>query len=115
MKPTIYASLALAILSAAELSGCGQENTNATTGATAAPVSEVDLRINDYEKAANEYGRVAKRLKAGDVSLTVRYIELEKRTREAAARLQPDSAKMTPPQAQRVADILVRTAPYLQP
>jgi hypothetical protein len=108
-----FASLAFAALSAIGLSSCGQEAASGN-GASAAPLSEVDLRINDYEKVANEYGRVARKLKAGDVSLTIRYIDLGKRTREAAAKLQQDSAQMTPPQAQRVAAISARTAPYLQ-
>jgi len=108
-----FASLAFAALCAIQLSSCGQEAASGNA-ASAAPLSEVELRINDYEKVANEYGRVARKLKAGDVSLTIRYIDLGKRTREAAAKLQQDSAQMTPPQAQRVAAISARTAPYLQ-
>jgi hypothetical protein len=108
-----FASLAFAALCAIGFSSCGQEAASGN-GVSAAPLSEVDLRINDYEKVANEYGRVARKLKAGDVSLTIRYIDLGKRTREAAAKLQQDSAQMTPPQAQRVAAISARTAPYLQ-
>ena len=112
MKRTfrILASLALAMLLAIELSSCSRENASAT----AAPLNEVDLKINDYEKVANEYGRVAKKLKAGDVSLAVRYLDLGNRTREAAVKLQQESPKMSPPQAQRVAAISARTAPYLQ-
>jgi uncharacterized lipoprotein YehR (DUF1307 family) len=107
------ASLALAIVCAIGLSNCGK---GAASGKapSAAPLNEVDLRINDYDKVANEYGRVARKLKAGDVSLTIRYLDLGKRTREAAAKLQQDSGQMTPPQAQRVAAISARTAPYLQ-
>ncbi len=115
MKQTlrILASLALATLSAFDLSGCGQGSPIATVAAPA-PVSEVDARINEHEKVANEYVRVAKKMKAGDVSLTVRYLDLGRRTREGAAKLQQEPAKMTPEQTQRVAAISAKTAPYLQ-
>jgi uncharacterized lipoprotein YehR (DUF1307 family) len=109
----ILVSPALAILFAIKLSSCSHEDASATA-TPAAPLSEVDVKINDYEKVANEYGRVAKKLKAGDVSLTVRYLDLGKRTREAAAKLQQESPKMSPPQAHRVGAISARTAPYLQ-
>jgi uncharacterized lipoprotein YehR (DUF1307 family) len=108
----ILVSFAFVILFTIALSSCSEENASAT--ATAAPLNEVDVKINDYEKVANEIDRVARKLKAGDVSLTVRYLDLEKRTREAAAKLQQESPKMSPPQAQRVAAISARTAPYLQ-
>ena len=115
MKRTfrIVASLAFAILLAVELSSCSQENANATA-TPAAPVNEIDLKINDYEKVANQYAKVSNRLKGGDMSVTVPYIELGRQTREAAAKLQEESPKMTPPQTQRVATISARTAPYLQ-
>lgn len=112
MKRTfrLLTSLALVTLFTIPLSSCSEEN----AAATAAPLNAVDLKINDYEKVANEYGRVARKLKAGDLSLTIRYLDLEKRTREAAAQLHQESPKMSPPQAQRVAAISARTAPYLQ-
>ena len=106
-------SLALAIPFAIELSSCSQENPSATA-TPAAPANEVDVKINDYEKVANEYVKVSKRLKGGDVSVTVPYIDLGQQTREGSAKLQEISAKMTPQQAQRVASISARTAPYLQ-
>lgn len=111
----ILASLALAILFAVELSSCSKESPIAATTTTGppAPVSEVDVMINDYEKVANEYVRVAKRLKGGDMSVTVRYLELDKHTREESAKLQQISVKMTPQQAQRLANISARTVPYL--
>ena len=111
VKPTTFVSLALAALFAIELSSCGQDKAGE---AASAPVNHVDLKINDYEKVTNEYVRVARKLKDGDVSVAVRYIDLEKRTREAAAALQQESPKMTPPQAQRVAAISAKTASYLQ-
>ena len=106
----ILTSLAFVTLFTIALSNCSEQN----AAATAAPLNEVDVKINDYEKVANEIGRVARKLKAGDVSLTVRYLDLEKRTREAAAKLQQESPKMSSSQAQRVAAISARTAPYLQ-
>jgi hypothetical protein len=109
----ILASLALAILFAVEFSNCSRENASATA-TPAAPVNEIDLKINDYEKVANQYAKVSKRLKGGDMSVTVPCIELGKQTREAAAKLQAESPKMTPPQTQRVAAISARMAPYLQ-
>jgi hypothetical protein len=45
----------------------------------------------------------------------MRVIELKHGIRESAAKVQQESAKMTPPQVQRVAAISSKTAPYLQP
>lgn len=113
MKPTIFVTRALAILFAIALSSCGQDKASNTAG-PAAPVNPVDLKINDYERVTNEYVRVARKLKDGDMSVTIRYLDLEKQTKEAAAAVQQESPKMTPPQAQRVAAISAKTAPYLQ-
>lgn len=103
----------LVILFATAIGSCSQER-SAETGASAAPASELDNMINSQEKVTNEYVRVAKKLKSGDVSLTVRYIELEKATREGTAKLQQEAPKMTPQQAQRVAGISAKVAPFLQ-
>ena len=103
----------LVIAVALGLSSCGQQSSIATA-ADLAPPNEFDGMINDYEKVVNEYVRVAKKHKQGDVSITIRVIELGKRTRESAARLQQESAKMTPPQVQRIGQISSRAAPYLQ-
>lgn len=105
----ILASLALNILLAAEFSSCGK-----TSNEAPAPLSEVDIKLNEYEKVSNELVRVAKRMKEGDLSVTIRYIDLEKRTRDGSAKLQQEAAKMTPPQAQRLASISAKTVPYLQ-
>ncbi|HEY1581515.1 MAG TPA: hypothetical protein VGF73_00285 [Chthoniobacterales bacterium] len=70
--------------------------------------------INKQEKVTNEYVRVAKKLKSGDVSLTVRYIELEHDMQVGSATLQKEAPKMTPQQAQRVAGISAKASPYLQ-
>ena len=101
------ASLALVILFAVGFGSCSRESI--TDASRATPVSELDVMINSHEKVANEYVRVAKKLKSGDVSLTIRYIELEKAT------LQHEAPKMTPQQAERVASISAKAAPYLEP
>jgi hypothetical protein len=106
----IQASLAFVILFAVWLSSCSKESTAEATP----PVNEVDVMINDYEKVTNQYLRTARKLKGGDVSVTVPYIELGKETRKWSAKLQQISVKMTPQQAQRVADISAKAAPYLQ-
>jgi hypothetical protein len=108
----ILASLALNILLAVELSSCGKTSSEASV--PAAPLNEVDIKLNDYEKVSNELARVAKQIKEGDVSVAVRYLELGKRARAGSATLQQESAKMTPPQAERLASISAKTAPYLQ-
>jgi hypothetical protein len=104
------AALAFTILFAVWLSGCGKES---TAEAIAAPVSEVDLMINDYEKVTNQYIRMARKLKGGDMSVTVPYIELGKESRISSTKLQQIAAKMTPEQAQRVASISAKAAPYM--
>jgi hypothetical protein len=110
----IQAALACAILFAVWLSGCSKESTAEAIGAGyAAPVSEVDQMINDYEKVTNQYVRMARKLKGGDMSVTVPYIELGKELRISGAKLQQTAAKMTPGQAQRVASISAKAAPYL--
>ena len=110
----IQAALASTILFAVWLSGCGKESTaEAIAAGNAAPVSEVDLMINDYEKVTNQYVRMARKLKGGDMSVTVPYIELGKESQISSAKLQQIAAKMTPEQAQRVASISARAAPYM--
>jgi hypothetical protein len=107
----IQASLAFAILFAVWLSSCSKES---TAEVITAPVNEIDMMINDYEKVTNQYLRAARKLKGGDVSITVPYIELGKETRQSAAKLQQIAVKMTPQQARRVAGISAKAAPYLQ-
>ena len=48
------------------------------------------------------------------MSATVPYIELGKKIRTSSAKLQQIAAKMMPEQAQRVASISAKSAPYLQ-
>jgi hypothetical protein len=111
----ILASLALVILFAVGLSSCGQDTTvDTTTTGTAAPVNEIDAMINDYEKLANQYVSAAKRLKSGDMGAAIPFIQMGQSLGEWPAKLQQISGKMTPQQAQRVASISAKTAPYLQ-
>ncbi|MBA3832919.1 MAG: hypothetical protein H0X34_13700 [Chthoniobacterales bacterium] len=76
-------------------------------------MNEVDVLINDYEKSTNQYLRLSNKLKAGDVSVTLRYMDLAKQLREWPVKHQEVYAKMAPQQTQRVASISARAAPYL--
>lgn len=98
-KSRILASLALAFLFAVELSSCQKAGTTETISPTTAvpsPQNEVDVMINDYEKSTNEYIKVSKKLKGGDVSVTVKYIDLGKELREWPAKHRQMWAKVTP-------------------
>jgi hypothetical protein len=92
------------------LVGCdkGSANDPATTTAASSPMNEIDVMINAYEKAANVYAKTARKLRAGDVSLTVRYMDQGKAIQELQAKLRETGPKMTPPQTQRVAAISAR-------
>ena len=92
----ILGAFTLLITVALGFSSCGQESN--IEAADLAPPNEGDGMINDYAKVTNECIRVAKKHQQGDVSITIRVIELGKRTHESAAKLQQESAKMTPPQ-----------------
>jgi hypothetical protein len=106
---SILAALALSISLGS--TGCNQDTGSA---AGAPPPNPIDLKIDSYEKIANEYVRVAKKLQNGDVSITVKYIELEKEAQKGSAELSKEAPRMTPRQAQRVAEISAKTAPYLR-
>jgi hypothetical protein len=112
----IPASLAFIILFALGLSNCSKEGTTetATANSPAAPLSELDKMINDYENVVNEYVRTARRHQAGDMGVTMRLLEDEDAVTQMAAKLQQKSGEMTPAQAQRVASISARKAPYLK-
>jgi hypothetical protein len=112
----IPASLAFIILLALGLSNCGKENPaeTATASSPAAPLSELDKMINDYENVVNEYVKMARRHQAGDMGVTMQLIEDEDAVTQMAAKLQQKSGEMNPTQAQRVAGISSRKAPYLK-
>jgi hypothetical protein len=107
-------SLAFIVLLAIGLSSCGQGG-NSDAGASATPLNEADRAINDYEKTANELVRVGRKLKGGDLRVTVPVIQLRQQIKESAARVQQESARLTPAQAKRVAEISGKAAPYLAP
>lgn len=92
----------------------GDSNGASAQSGTPAPLTETDLAINEYDKTVTEFVRVARRFKGGDLSVTVRYLELSTTTKEQAAKLQQDPAKLNPQQTARVAEISARAAPFLQ-
>ncbi|MGH9694945.1 MAG: hypothetical protein ACRD5Z_12420 [Bryobacteraceae bacterium] len=111
----ISALVPLVVLLTLGLGGCGSGSTNEKTAtAKAAPLNPLDLKINEYEKTAKKYVRIAKKHAAGDYSITMLLIDLKEQTRTEAAELQREAATMTPAQARRVADISIMTAPYLK-
>ena len=110
----VVAALALIFLPAFGLSSCGPGTAEKASSAKAAPLSPLDLKINEYEKTAKTFVRIAKKHNAGDYSVTMLFIDLRDQTRTQAAQLQQEAASMTPAQARRVADISAMTAPYLK-
>ena len=102
--------MALAVALAMGLSSCGEDHSNTN----APPPNPIEVKINNYEKTANEYVRVAKKLKQGDVSITVKYIELAAQAKKESAQLQQQTPEMTPQQIQRVATIKSKTEPYMR-
>jgi hypothetical protein len=111
-KLKILVSLGLVILETAIVSGCNRANMG---NGVPTPPNPIDQKIDNYEKVTTEYVRVAKKLKSGDVSITVKYIELEAQAKQESVQLQQEAPNMTPQQAQRLADIAAKTAPYLKP
>ncbi|MEO7166726.1 MAG: hypothetical protein ABI016_06780 [Chthoniobacterales bacterium] len=98
------------------LTSCGPDSTGAT-GSTAsgpaAPMNEVDVLLNDYDKSSTEYIRMSRKLKGGDLSVTVLYLEAKKDVQSWPAKLQAAAGTMSPGQAQRAAEITAKTAPHL--
>ncbi len=113
MKRTVpfLALLALPIFFSLELIGCG-EGEKAGPAVNAAPANEYDVLLNDYEKAANQYMRLGRKLKGGDVSVTVIYMEAEKAMKADEAKLEAASARLTPAQKQRLAEVKTKVAAY---
>ena len=108
------ASFSLVILMLILVGGCSDRNgTTATSTNLPPPDSHIEAMINNYEKVSNQYIHLSKKLKNGDISVTVRYIELGKQTRQESARPKQVSSIMTAQQAQRVASISARAAPFM--
>ncbi len=114
MKSTILASLTFAAVVAFHLSGCGGDKTTATA-TPSAPRNEIDVTIDQYEKASGECLRMAKKHTTGDVSVTVLLIVARKEFQNEGIKLQKSAGQMTPAQSQRVAAIAAKTAPCLGP
>ena len=110
---SLVASCAFAVSVLLGSGGCGAGD-SPEPAAQAAPQNEIDLLLNDYEKSAMQFAKTARKMKAGDVSLTLRYIDQRKELQAWQPKLQAAQAKMSPAQAQRAAAITAKVAPDLQ-
>jgi hypothetical protein len=109
----IPATLALIILFALGLCNCSKE-TPTEPASPAAPVTELDRMINDYERVVDEYVKTNKRHQAGDNGVTIRLMEEEDAITQMVAKLKQKAGEMSPAQAQRVAGISARKDVYLK-
>ncbi len=114
MKQTFRILAPLALLTALDLglTSCGPDK-SVTTNAVNVPQNEVDVMLNDYEKSSTEYIRMSRKLKGGDLSVTILYMEAKKDVQTWPAKLQAAAGKMSPQQKQRAAEITAKTAPHL--
>ena len=112
------ASVALFLFVTVGVTGCGEGNSLEDAAAAAeeaiAPQDPLDGKINDYGKLVKDYRTVARKHAAGDVSVTLRYIDLRLLTETATAQLQQQSAQLKPAQARRFATLSAAVAPYLK-
>ena len=112
------ASIALAFLVTVGMAGCDEgaapDDALATAEVAVVPQDPLDVKINDYGKLVKEHMKVAKKHAAGDVSVTMVYIDLLDQAQKATAQLQQQSAQMKPAQAQRFATLSAAVAPYLK-
>jgi hypothetical protein len=107
----IPASLALILLFALGLSNCSKETP--PEAVPAAPLTELDRMINDYERVVDEYVKAFKRHQAGDMGVTMLLIQDEDTIKQMAGKIQQKSGEMNPAQTQRMAAIAAKKAPYL--
>ncbi len=70
--------------------------------------------INDYENVVDEYVKTSKKHQAGDMGVTMRLIDDEDAITQMAAKIQQKSGEMNPAQAQRMAGISAKKAPYTE-
>ena len=78
-----------------------------------APLTPLEREIAAYDKTAKDFVHIARQKQTGDVSITMRYIELHDETGKAAKKLEAQTSQMSPAQRKSVALITARTAPYL--
>jgi len=104
--------LALVSLFALGLSNCSKE-APPEAAVPAAPLTELDRMINDYERIVDEYVKAFKRHQGGDMAVTMRLLEDEDAMKQIGAKLQQKSAEMNPAQKQRMAAIAAKKAPYV--
>ena len=109
----IPATLAFVILLALGLSNCSQE-TPTEPATPAAPLTELDRTINDYEKVVDDYVKTFKRHQAGDNGVTIRLMEDEDAITQMLAKLKQKTGEMNPAQAQRMAGISARKDVYMK-
>ena len=105
-------SLVLIVLVTLGLSGCGKETPPEPT-VPAAPLTELDRQINEYERVVDEYVKAFKRHQGGDMGVTMLLIQDEDTIKQMGAKLQQKSAEMNPAQTQRMAAIAAKKAPYI--
>ena len=110
------ASIVLICLLVLGLSGCGPQKASEEAIVTAenGPLDEMDAKLNDYQKLVKEYSRLARKHAAGDVSVTMLYIDLRGKTETTTAKLQTQMGQMKPVQVRRYSKIAASVAPYLK-
>ncbi|MBA3963239.1 MAG: hypothetical protein H0X40_15250 [Chthoniobacterales bacterium] len=116
MKRISHLALLLALIAPLllVLGGCGEDAPDTTAKKDPhVHLNEIDFMINDYEKAATHFVKTVKKFKAGDVSLTMRYIDEGKGVQDWQAKLQQAGARMTPEETQRAAAISAKVTPDL--
>ncbi len=112
VKPLLRTpALVVLVLCALVLGSCSKSETAAS--GNAGPPSELDLAIANYDKVAKQYVHVAKQKQKGDVSVTMRFLNLRDQTRAAAKKVETQASQLTPPQRKRVALIAAETKPFL--
>jgi len=104
--------LALILLLALGLNSCSKEAPPPAV-VPAAPLTELDRMINDYERVVDEYVKAFKRHQGGDMGVTMLLLQDEDTIKQMAAKIQQKSGEMNPAQQQRMAAIAAKRAPYI--
>ena len=106
------ASLVFILLLALGLASCGKEAPPDPV-VPAAPLTELDRQINDYERVVDEYVKAFKRHQGGDMGVTMLLLQDEDTIKQMGAKLQQKSGEMNPAQTQRMAAIAAKRTPYV--